>query len=848
MLIGMIRAIYLPIVSANLVIALALAAAPTQLNPETPKADRHGDPLPAGAIARLGTLRFRGELARATDGKSMATLRRNRVVFVDLESGAERRELPGPNPTDLEVWTFVLSPDGRFIAYGGSGKIEVWDISGAKRIARFDCGVMEAGNSAEPMTGPIAFSPDCRLLLIRHYNPNYRAACWDFVHDEIRWQSECRPEENVYTRPIGWTGDGQFAVVMKHKERECHVVLVRTETGEAEHTFSLGQAGADTRAIGALAPDGREFVFFESSEKIRRIELPTGRALPQIPGSGGHEAVAFAYSPDGNRLAILDYFSVRVVDLTTNAEKGRSRNGPFFGYRECLAVYSPDGKSIWTMSHDERAWSLLDGTSGRSKRMPDNGHTKAISAIAISNDGKSVVTNCDLDAPRLWEAATGKSSVQLSPKEGIKSLVFHPDNKMIVGTMNDSKVYVWNAAKGRVDHHIRLRGEGSIHLVAVDRTGQLIAVAQETETPTGQEYSVRVCNYADGKERAKLTGLSSCPETLNFSPDSRFVAATSNSNDAAAGVVIFDIVGNRIHRTIPGDTFAAYFLPHGQALIYATNEGMTIWELSSGATRLHIDHPENEIIDVIAVSPDGHTLVGANNSAGSRRIHRWDLRTGDPLPPLFGHDHHITALAFANDGRLVSGSQDTTALVWAPRQEPIRSASTALNKTDDDSIWNDLRNDGESAHRAMERLIAAGDAAVAYCRKYLLPAKPVDDRHVDRLLERLDAPRFADRQRAANDLEALDMQVEPHLRRATTLGTSAEMRRSATRLLERLDGPVAGADLLRGLRGVEILQRIGTIEARTLLEQLATGDPTARLTRAAKTALQFTPQTHGGAN
>jgi len=120
----------------------------------------------------------------------------------------------------------------------------------------------------------------------------------------------------------------------------------------------------------------------------------------------------------------------------------------------------------------------------------------------------------------------------------------------------------------------------------------------------------------------------------------------------------------------------------------------------------------------------------------------------------------------------------------------------------------------------------------------LQPAAPIDARKVDRLLDRLDATRFADRQRAVNELEALDSQAEPFLRRAVDLGSSAEMRRSAGRLLERLEGPVTAPDLLRGLRVVEMLQRINTAEARKLLEKLATGDPAARLTRAAQLAIK----------
>src|SRR4051812_42120351 len=91
-----------------LVTSLAWAA-PPEASPTVPLLDCHGDRLPAGAIARLGTIRFRGPLARSPDGKALTTLRDNCVVFIDPDSGSELRRLPGPDPRLFETTSFELS-------------------------------------------------------------------------------------------------------------------------------------------------------------------------------------------------------------------------------------------------------------------------------------------------------------------------------------------------------------------------------------------------------------------------------------------------------------------------------------------------------------------------------------------------------------------------------------------------------------------------------------------------------------------------------------------------------------------------------------------------------------------
>ena len=64
-----------------------------------------------------------------------------------------------------------------------------------------------------------------------------------------------------------------------------------------------------------------------------------------------------------------------------------------------------------------------------------------------------------------------------------------------------------------------------------------------------------------------------------------------------------------------------------------------------------------------------------------------------------------------------------------------------------------------------------------------------------------------------------------------------EQRRRIEALLVRLQEPIAVPSRLRELRAIEVLERIGSADARNIVETLDTGDRDALLTREAGLAL-----------
>jgi hypothetical protein len=244
-------------------------------------------------------------------------------------------------------------------------------------------------------------------------------------------------------------------------------------------------------------------------------------------------------------------------------------------------------------------------------------------------------------------------------------------------------------------------------------------------------------------------------------------------------------------------------------------------EVGTGAAGQRFTVPGTTVHGV-AFAPDGRRLaVGTKDGA----VYQWDLTTGTALQPFRGHRALVASVAYAPGGRrLASGSVDGTGLIWdvtPPAAEPIDQPPPV------GVLWNELIGaDAGAAHRAGFALAAQPAAAVTLLAERLTavtaPAPAADAKDIDRWLADLDADKYATRAQARANLERAGVAAAPAVRRALAANPTAEARTQLAALLARLAGPAADDPTRRAVvRGVAVLERIGTPAARKTLTGFA---------------------------
>jgi RNA polymerase sigma factor (sigma-70 family) len=794
-------------------------AAPPAEKP-APRADAQGDPLPPGAVARLGSQRL-----RQADGVS----------------------------------AFAFSPDGKLLATGGGDADEwlhVWDVQTGKLVRRLP----ESGVKL------IAFTPDGKTLAVVARTGPVPVRLWDL---------ESGREERRFTRlrflpdAVAFTPDGEtlFAVLWE----EDGVSTWDTTTGHPLKTYlrDIGPFSAF-----ALSPDGKTIaVVTHSRDKVVLVNTARDTRLEFSRESRLFTNVAF--SPDGKRLAVSSVYEPTVILDAETLKELAATDSPH-PHRMIDIGFTPDGKELVgiDMMGEACAWDTATGKYLRSCTKPGN----YIPAAALAPDRRLVAfveerEPIDQHAPRLIDLTTGKERLQLGGHEAaVNSVAFSPDGKLLASTGTDGVTVLWDLPTGREVWRVADKG-GRIGASAFSPSGRVLAAP-------GESGCVELFDLATRKSLAVLGQETAFCRSLAFSPYGRILAVSGLNKmltfwdvdraeiiarpllgrgaypvalDRAgrfaaagrSGAWLGELFGKTEPRWLSirgADSPALVALaPEGDTLAVGSSaEGrVCLFDAATGARRRQVSLAD-ESLGSVALSNGGRILAVGGAKGG---VTLFDTSTGERLLSLTGHDGPVHALTFSADGtRLASGGADTTVLVWdlarvvhdAPGTAPLDDAKIA-------ALWRDFGNPDNTFDLWATAVLSSDPArAVAFFKDHVKPDTSDHDERLARAVADLQDEDFKVRERALEELRRFGGEAIPPLRELQRTATDPRLqaRLRAFLTMAEVDGVTPPAEVPRELRAVRVLEKIGTPEARQLLEELAKGAPSARLTVAAKAALE----------
>lgn len=687
-------------------------------NPQKPGHDLDGEPLPRGAVARLGSRRLRH------DGfyKRICMLPDNDTL---ISSSWEK---------GVRVWSAAT---GRLL--------RALDLEGARFTA-------------------MDLSHDGTSLAVfgRTLDPVRReSTCEVRLWDTSTWQA----------RPVAsWTGSisdnkcvavSPDATMIATGNERGQVRFWDVASGEELLDYSVAQRSVESLAF---SPDGSH-VAVATREGVFLWDWLSGNEPEELEGAA-EDPQAVAFSPDGRLLATggRGAFAARIWDVASRREVSRLKGDQRHYYREGL-IFSSDGKLLIVPANDTKTVEIFDVETGRLQRILDAGRVEPRD-VAVSSDGRLLAAIGSKAAIKLWDLSTGEclSDRFIGHDEAAYEVVFMPDGQHVVTGGPDETIRVWDAATGRQLRLWELHGWASS--VAVSPDGKRIASC-------GLDDRVRLWDFESGRQIFELPGHGrtggsgdyvvrfnrAATRFLTFGPDLYLrvwsaqtgkaiaehairpsgikLAATQegtlrladpSSNPFGGGgltevlqqarftdntdrlflsarlpdghaIHVFDTAsGREIDTWTPEDALSTFRIaPDGGTLVTIETRRTTPDSTASDPSSTQTQHllkvyqwPSKERVreielagsvgEAVSFSPGGRLVATGINSrsreAPTRRwITVWDIETGEEVARVTGYNTHTLRVAFSPDEkRLASTHGDTTTLVWDLRHFQVEGA------------------------------------------------------------------------------------------------------------------------------------------------------------------------------
>ena len=418
----------------------------------------------------------------------------------------------------------------------------------------------------------------------------------------------------------------------------------------------------------------------------------------------------------------------------------------------------------------------------------------------------------------------------------IRQAALSPDPERLAidssgGGNPDPNLSLWDAVNSKELWHLAI-GRGQLSTLRFSPTGQqLLGISRG--------HGIHRWDAITGKEAQGFLDPNVGVHDLAFSPDRKLLAS------GGPEIRIWDYAGGNLLRTLGNgreriDAISLTFTPAGSTLICGQNSRIVIWDWMKNQQLMVFGEQVRGAVWATVLTADGRSLLTGDREG---QVRLWELATRKERACFRGHtiDASVVEVALAPDGlSAASVGIEGAIFVWdLTGQAPEgRLVHAELSDQQRIGLWEILADDDAAlANKAIWKLVAGGDDAVAFLVQRLRPV-PLDiDTHIERLLTTLVRGEGATRETAMSDLDRLGPLAAAALRSRLEKVSPGETRDRIDYLLRKADRTIPSGEYLRTLTALEVLEKINSPAGRKLLTELAGGHADAPVTREAKNSI-----------
>lgn len=281
------------------------------------------------------------------------------------------------------------------------------------------------------------------------------------------------------------------------------------------------------------------------------------------------------------------------------------------------------------------------------------GHSDSVWSIALSSNGKTLVSGSEDKTIKVWDFPSGKLRHTLTGHtDTVRSLAISGDGKTLASSSGDKTIALWNLQTGTL---IRtLTGHTStVWSVAISSDGKTLVSGSQDDT-------IKVWNLHTGQLRRILYGHLGSVFSVALSPDEKTFATAGSDRT----IKVWDLQTGKLLRTLKGHLDSVRFVvfsQDGQQLASSSwDKTIKVWDLQTGKIIHTLQGHKGRVVAV------AFTLDHKIASAGvDKCINIWSLQTGKLLHKLSSHTDWVLSIARSRTGdTLVTSSKDRTIKIW----------------------------------------------------------------------------------------------------------------------------------------------------------------------------------------